>query len=329
MKPETGNRKPFLSLLLLATLILSGSGCQQQVSEHHATFAVFGTQVSATVRGVDQDRAEQAFGPLGRDFQRMHRQWHPWEPGALTELNQALPRGEWVETTPELIELIKASQAMEALSGGRFNAGVGGLIRLWGFHTSEYPITEPPPDSEAIAGLVDQGPSALEIQVDGQRVRSSNPAVQLDFGGIAKGLAARLACERLAEFSIIDAMIDLGGDVMICGARARPWRVAVADIQGRVIDTIEVTEPMAVFSSGIRHRYREWDGERYPHILDPSTGHPVDAIFQVTVVDPDPILADSGATALVVAGPDQWREVARGMGMDRVMVIDADGQVMP
>ncbi len=327
LSPETGNRKPSLYILLLAALVLAGSACQRGEPEHGATFAVFGTQVTVTVRDVESELAEQAFGELSRDFQRMHRQWHPWAPGALTELNEALPSGDWLEATPELIELIKAARAMEVRSGGRFNAAMGGLIGLWGFHTSDYPITDPPPDSEQIQTLLDRKPSMQDIEVRDEQVRSTNPAVQLDFSGIAKGLAARLACQRLAGFDIEVAMIDLGGDVMVCGSGQNPWRVAIADQNDAIIEIIELDQSMAVFSSGISQRYREFDGKRHAHILDPTSGQPVDAIFQVTVIDPDPILADAAATALVVAGPDHWQSVATDMGVKRVVIVDAEGLV--
>ena len=82
-----------------------------------------------------------------------------------------------------------------------------------------------------------------------------------------------------------------------------------------------------MFTSGNYERYREHDGIRYPHIIDPRTGGPVQEIASATVVHRDAALADAAATALVVAGSKQWRGVAERLGIDQAMVVDAQGRI--
>lgn len=295
--------------------------------DHEATFFAFGTRVEVQLRGVTEVHAGNAFRRLGAEFQRMHREWHPWEPGALTELNAELARGGRMQTTQELAEMIEVSRRFEESSMGRFNPAIGALVALWGFHTSDYPITDPPPDSEEIADRLAWQPSMQSLALDGRNVRALKRGVQLDFSGIAKGLAVRRACELLAEVEITDALVNAGGDVLVCGRPARPWRIAVAKPGGGILTSMELSEPLAVFTSGNDYRYGEFDGERYAHLLDPFTGRPVDAVMQATVIDEDPLRADAGATALVVAGPDAWQMVAESMGVKRAMVVDADGRI--
>ncbi|MFU8832168.1 MAG: FAD:protein FMN transferase [Wenzhouxiangella sp.] len=323
MKSFSGRARA--SLTILAIILLAS--CQRADVEQRAEFLVFGTQVQVVVRDLTEVQAEIVFARLGHDFQRMHNEWHPWDPGPLNDLNQGLAEGGWVSTTPDLITLIEASQTLEQRSDGLFNAAIGALVRRWGFHTSRYPITEPPPDETEIQTLLLRQPSTLDIQIDGQRVRSTNRAVHLDFGGIAKGLAARQACERLAEYQSVDAMIDLGGDVMICGPTTKPWRVALSDGRRGVLTTVEIAERMAIFTSGNYYRYGDFNGQRHAHILDPNTGRPVGEVMQATAIDPDPLTADAAATALVVAGPLLWQSVARNMGAEHALIIDSDGNV--
>ncbi|AKS42897.1 FAD:protein FMN transferase [Wenzhouxiangella marina] len=309
---------------LLALLLCACSAPEPAVER--ARFLVFGTEVEVQIRGSDPDRTAIAFAELGAEFQRMHRDWHPWAPGALTRLNAALTTGSWVaDVDADLLRLIEVSRSLEQRTGGRFNAGIGALVSLWGFHTSDYPITSPPPSAEAIRALSAKAPSLLELDIDGGRVRSPNPALQLDFSGIAKGMAGRLACERLAVLDLDDALINLGGDVVIC-APGRPWRIAISDRGEGLLEVRSLSGPLAIFTSGNDQRWGEWQGERYAHILDPSTGQPVDHVMQATVIDRDPILADAAATALVVAGPD-WKALASDLALDQVLVIDAEGQV--
>ena len=301
---------------------------------HQTRYAVFGTVVEVSVRSFDASAVELALAELGQDLQRAHQDWHPWRPGALTELNAALlastEHGQAVALSGDLRTLIEASQTMEQRSGGAFNAAIGRLVGLWGFHTSHYPITDPPPLPVRVQALASQAPSSLAVRLTEQGAISDNPVVAFDFSGIAKGVAAELACQRLVQYGLEDALINLGGDVMSCGRGVRPWRVAVADPRssGRteISTVIELDQRMAVFTSGSSQRFGEWDGQRYAHILDPRTGFPLGHALQATVIDPDPVLADAAATALVVAGPDGWRELAQAMAVQAVIVIDESGQ---
>lgn len=295
--------------------------------DHEATFHVFGTEVEVKLRNVSQAHADGAFQLLGPEFRRMHREWHPWQRGALADLNRELARGGKAVTTADLVELARAGQRFERESLGRFNPAIGALVELWGFHTSDYPISDPPPSDDAIADVLVTRPDMQALVIDDRAIRSQSVGIRLDFSGLAKGLAVRQACELLAELDIREAMVNAGGDVLVCGPTERPWRVAIRDPNDGVLTTVEITEPLAVFTSGNYHRYGEFEGVRYAHILDPFTGRPVDEVMQATVVHADPLRADAGATALVVAGTAQWRMIAERMGLDQAIVVDADGRV--
>ena len=312
----------------LAGLTLLLAGCSPAGSEHRAVFAVFGTEVELQLREAGDDRAENAFREVGALLQRQHRELHSWEDGELMALNRALAAGTPHRTTPEIAELIEVSTALEQATGGAFNPAIGALVNLWGFHTSNYPITERPPAPALIDALVARAPSMRDLELEGRTVGTRNRAVRLDFSGIAKGLAVKRVCEIVATHQIESAMVNAGGDVMVCSAGERPWRVALRGPDGGVLETLEVDRPLAVFTSGNYYRYGEFEGERYAHILDPQTGRPVEEIVQATVIDPDPLVADAGATALVVAGPERWRLVAAALAVERVIVIDPTGQAL-
>ncbi|PKL96700.1 MAG: hypothetical protein CVV18_00625 [Gammaproteobacteria bacterium HGW-Gammaproteobacteria-8] len=308
-------------LLLLASL----TACDRSLPDRSAEFSVFGSSLELQLRDTAPDQADRAIAAVGAAMQQLHRNLHPWEPGPLSTLNAALAEGRSAAVDAELAELVSAGAALEQASLGFFNPAIGGLIRLWGFHTSDYPITSPPPERSAIAAWL-PAPSMKALRFEGRQLASSDPRVQLDFSGLAKGLAVREACRILAEQGIDQAMINAGGDVGICGAGKRAWKVAIRAPAGGVFEVVEIDRPMAVFTSGNYHRYREFDGQRWAHLLDPATGQPVDSIVQATVIDADPLKADAAATALVVAGLERWREVAAAMDVDQALVIDPQGQ---
>lgn len=303
------------------------AGCAPAGSEHRAVFAVFGTEVELQLRGATDPQAENAFRDVGAMLQRQHRDLHPWEDGELMALNRALAAGRPHRTTREIAQLIETGAALEETTAGAFNPAIGALVNLWGFHTSNYPITEPPPAPESIDALVARAPSMRDVELEGRTVRARSRAVRLDFSGIAKGLAVERVCEIVAKHEIESAMVNAGGDVMVCSAGQRPWRVAVRGPDGGVLETLEIDRPLAVFTSGNYYRFGEFDGERYAHILDAATGYPVDEVMQATVIALDPLVADAAATALVVAGAGRWRNLAETLSVERVIVIDAEGAI--
>ncbi|NOR18542.1 MAG: FAD:protein FMN transferase [Xanthomonadales bacterium] len=321
---KTGQFKRF-SLSLALLFLLVGCGREKQQT---AEFFVFGTIVEVKLWGVSEQDASLAFSALQELFQGMHRDWHAWEPGQLVDINIAFANGKTATADPTVIEMVQRSKAVEEKSHGRFNPAIGALIQLWGFHTSDYPIQGPPPSQAQISEILDLRPSSRDIHISGLELRSDNPAVQLDFGGIAKGYAVDLSIELLREMDIDNAIVNAGGDLRAMGMHGeRQWRVAVRKPGGGSIASIDVQGDEAIFTSGNYERFRQDETQRYAHILDPRTGWPVNGIASVTVISEEGILADAAATALVVAGLEDWPQVAQALDLEQVAVVDASGTV--
>lgn len=318
--------KKLLPLFLMVGLLI---GCtESQPTFNTYQVYVFGTLVDITVWGAEQEREERAVAVISQDFQRMHREWHAWKPGPLVEINKALAAGDPVTVIPSLIPIIKQSSELSRQSEGLFDPAIGGLLNLWGFQSDGRP-NGPPPDKEAIAKWVEADPGMDDLILEGDTLRSNNPAVQLDFGAFAKGYAVDLAIGRLREFGIDNAIINAGGDLRAIGSKGgKPWRVGIRHPQGEgVLAALEVSGDESVFTSGNYERYREHEGVRYNHILDPRTGMPVEGVTSVTVIHSNGAVADAAATALVVAGPEDWYRIAKKMGIKYVMLVDDAGVV--
>ena len=313
------------SIILICLVLLTA--CQRN-EEQSAEFFVFGTIVEIKLWGATQEQTDRAFAEIQQRFQAMHRDWHAWEPGRLTEINQAFAQGRPALADADIVEMVRRSQLIEQKTEGRFNPAIGGLVGLWGFHTSDYPIMGPPPTQANIDDMLTYQPSSLDIRIDGMQLSTDNPYVQLDFGGIAKGYAVDLAIGHLRGLGITNAIANAGGDLRAMGHHGdRPWRVAIRQPGGGIIGTVEVRDDEALFTSGNYERFRQDELKRYPHILDPRTGWPVEDVASVTVIAEEGIVADAAATALVVAGLDGWPAVARALDLDQVLVVDGVGKV--
>jgi len=172
-----------------------------------------------------------------------------------------------------------------------------------------------------------------DLSVVGDRVTSANPAVQLDFGGYAKGYALDRAADILRERGIQNALVSVGGNIMALGRRAgRPWRVGLESPRGKaMLATIELADGEAIGTSGDYRRYYEIDGKRYSHIIDPRSGYPVPGVQSVTVLVPRQpgagALSDAASKPIFIEGPRGWKEAAARMGVSCAMLVDTDGVV--
>jgi thiamine biosynthesis lipoprotein len=81
-----------------------------------------------------------------------------------------------------------------------------------------------------------------------------------------------------------------------------------------------------VSTSGDYRDYREVDGRRVSHTIDPRTGRPVaHGLASVTVVHPSVAAADAWATALTVLGPEEGMALARREGLAALFIVRGAG----
>ena len=94
------------------------AACAEKSGEQRAEFFVFGTLLEVTIWGVDESEARHAFSRLQTQFEEMHREWHAWEPGLLTEVNQAFASGLPAQASRSIVEMTRRSQRLEEQTGG-------------------------------------------------------------------------------------------------------------------------------------------------------------------------------------------------------------------
>ncbi|KAB2928110.1 MAG: FAD:protein FMN transferase [Dechloromonas sp.] len=315
-------------LILLFAAVLAACG-RTPLQEQQAY--VFGTRVEVVIVSAEAEQGRQAIAAVLREFDRMHRAYHAWQPSELSALNEAIAAGQPHTVSPELAELIRDAQQLSAQGDYLFDPGIGQLIRLWGFQADEFKAELPPPAE--IAAWLAKKPSLADIVIDGTTVSSRNRAVALDFGGYLKGVALDRAAAILRQQGIRNALINIGGNVMALGSREdRPWRVGIQHPrQPGPLATVQLADGEAIGTSGDYQRYFEVDDKRYAHLLDPRSGYPADHTQAVTVLIPAGpragTLSDAVSKPIFIAGPEQWRELAAKMGAAQVLRIDGSGRI--
>lgn len=316
-----------LILLVVVGLLLSACG---KAPLHQQESFVFGTRVEILIAGLDEAKARPAATAVLREFDRLHRTYHAWQPSELSDLNAAIAAGKAHTVTPELAAFIADAQRLSALGDATFDPGIGGLIRLWGFQSDEFNPRLPDPD--ALAAWRAARPGIADLTLEGRLVRSRNAQVALDFGGYLKGVALDRAAEILHAHGVQNALINIGGNVMALGTKnGEHWKVGIQHPRRPgPLATVELNDGEAIGTSGDYQRFFELNGRRYCHLLDPRSGEPVTHTQAVTVlVAPQPAagtLSDVASKPLFIAGV-AWPAAARKMGVDQVLRVDSDGRV--
>jgi thiamine biosynthesis lipoprotein len=311
--------------ILSFSLLLAA--CARGPSDHQQTLLVFGTLLDIKAYTDRPEHFNKAVHNLEQTFQAMHEEWHAWKgEGELVRLNQAFNENRSMEVSEQLAGLLREAQVHSSQSDGMFNPAIGRLIGLWGFHRDE-PPGGPPPDPASIQALLEAAPSMDDIRFEGNRLAADNPQVQIDLGAFAKGYALNQAIKELEAQGIGNAIVNAGGDLCVSGRHGdRPWMIGIRHPLGEgVIASVEVSDGECVLTSGNYERYREYEGVRYAHIIDPRTGYPVEHVVSTTVISKDGGLADAAATALSVAGPGDWRRIAARLELTEVMLVDEKG----
>lgn len=209
---------------------------------------------------------------------------------------------------PETFDVFRWSMDIWAETGTAFDPTLGPLIDAWGFGIDR---DVPPPDDETLERLrvLVVGMALVELDPDGRWVRKLAPGVRCDFSAIAPGYAADRLAALLQARGVDRFLVDISGELVGRGMneRDRPWQVGIERPQSATRSPVLVVDlhDMAMATSGDYRNFREVDGERLTHILDPRSGRPVHhALASVTVFDPLAVRADALATALMVMGPD-------------------------
>lgn len=314
----------WLRPLIAATAILGA--CAPAERDYHHEILAFGTYVSVTFYAVTEEQSRIALAQLEALFRDVDADWYPWAPGELQRVNAAIAAGERIAVSERLASLMRAATAYEQQSQGRFNAGLGHLIELWGLHDMANPLTRIP-NADELAALHQTAPSLHSLSWQGFELSSSNPELMIDLGGIAKGAILEESQILLRAIGIDNAIVNIGGDLIVIGrARGRAVRIGIrSPLSDTPLARVVINDGESVITSGSYERFVEIDGTRYTHILNPISGLPVAHTVSVTVVDDDPVLADAAATALMVGGAGEFDMLVEALNLEYALLIEAGG----
>ena len=226
--------------------------------------------------------------------------------------------GETVETDPDITALLVLGKEYEKLTKGSVNIFMGAVLLLW-HERREAALNDPenaslPDKYELAEASLHCSPDDAEIDALKNTVTLKDPLMRIDAGAIAKGYAADRIAELLNAYGV-PFMLNCGGAVLTNGEKpdGAPWVAGIEDPSGgeAFVGRANVVSA-ALSSSGAYLRYFTVGGERYGHIIDPSTNMPPEKLLSVSVLiggEGCAALADALSTACFILGEEEGRRM--------------------
>jgi thiamine biosynthesis lipoprotein len=256
------------------------------------------------------------------DVERLERKYSRFrDDSVVARINASAGDADGLEVDAETAALLDYAETGHRLSDGLFDVTSGVLRRAWDFRSQALPTRR---QVEALLPLVGWR------HVTWQRPRLALPraGMQIDLGGYVKEYAADRVAELCRGMGARHGFVDLGGDIAVIGPQpdGSAWRVGIRHPRAPEIALAWVElKSGAVATSGDYERFMIVDGNRYCHILDPTTGWPVTGLAGVSVIAAHCVVAGTTSTIAMLKGEHAGRDWLREIGLPHLCV-DARGR---
>lgn len=306
------DRRSFIRLVAVAGAAgacwqLGLFGTRETLASARRSVPIMGTVMNLTIYGPDRDQCEDALTRIITTMQRLegdlsrHR-----ETGELAQLNQL---GSLERPGKDLLTVLQTAQELSRRTDGAFDVTMLPILRL-----HEAPGNRLPEQQQLVDAR--DGVGYGNIRISGDVIRFTRPSMAISLDGIGKGYIVDQGIATLRDSGFSNVMVEAGGDLMVSGQKENktPWRIGIRPPRPET-DNKMVTIPVsdrAVATSGDYLQAFTPDF-RHHHIIDPRSGYSPPELASCTVIAPNVMLADGLATAIMVLGPKDGRELIEQM----------------
>lgn len=271
--------------------------------EYKQAERLMGNTFEITVVAADETWAQEKIALAIAEIRRIEKLLTTFDDNSQTNQVNKQAGIKPVKVDPEVVELIRRSLKISAVTDGAFDITYGSVDkRLWNFDKS---MTQLPDHAtaEAMVRLINY--RNVLIDETGGTVMLKEKGMRIGFGGIGKGYAADKAKALLVKEGVESGIVNASGDLITWGLQAngQPWTIGIAhpDDARKAFSWLNISG-LAIATSGNYEKYITIDGKRYSHTINPKTGMPVSGIKSVTIISPYAEIADAMATPVMVMG---------------------------
>lgn len=283
-----------------------------------------GTEVSVYLWHEDAEKGREAVAAVFAEVARLDQMMSTYIEDSLISIVNRDAAKHPVAAGDELFQLVERSLDISVLTRGAFDITYDSIGQHYDFRQGLRPtdqvVASELPLIDYRLVKTDRNERTVHFLADG---------VRINLGGIAKGYAVERGVEIAKRFGVRHARVTAGGDTRLLGDRlGQTWMVGVQN--PRNDDEVAVTIPLAdeaISTSGDYERFFIEDGERYHHIIVPSTGAPAGEVRSATIIGPDAVMTDALSTSVFVMGVDQGLRLISTLPDYEGIVINAAGEM--
>ncbi len=236
--------------------------------------------------------------------------------------------GEPLKVEQELIDFLLYAKELYTLTNGEMNIMMGSVLRIW--HDCREEGTRIPTNEELQEAALHTSIDLLEIDVQNQTVRISDPKASIDVGALGKGYATEKAAKHLESIGATSYVLNIGGNIRIIGTKpdGSGWKTGIKNpANPSTYSKYLMLANISCVTSGNYERYYTVGGQRYHHIIDKDTLMPSTYFSSVTILTSDSGLADSLSTALFSMSYEDGLNMVQRIGGVEVVWITPEGEI--
>lgn len=262
----------------------------------------FGMNTNITYR-VFGEKAELAVVDAKSELSRLENKLSRFIPDSEVSKINLFAGKEHVNISCDTYEVLSFAHLLSEISNGLFDITVGPLIDLWDYKHSFH---EPEKIKiQSVLSKVNFHDLLLNSQDKAASLQKAGQSI--DLGGIGKGYASDRFIKILQKHGVSSAFINIGGNVSTLGNKpdGSLWSVGIRHPRhdGCLIGAVKVIGKAVVTSGDYERYFIDCKGNRWHHILNPTTGYPAKSgLISVTVVADSALAADTLSTAIFVSG---------------------------
>jgi FAD:protein FMN transferase len=297
-----------LNKITLFIVLLFGFSCHAQVLRKRTTM-LMGGRFDISIVAKDSLAAEQNIDVIIGEISRIENLISDWKPTSQVSVINQNAGIRPVKVDRELFELTKRALHFSEITHGAFDISFAAMDRIWKFDGSMTEI----PSAEAIKKSVEKvGYKNIILDSINSSIFLKFKGMKIGFGALGEGYATNKCQQIMLAKGIQSGIVNATGDMSIWGTQpdGNPWNIGITDPFHP--DTILATTTLkqgAVTTSGSYEKFVVFNGKRYSHIINPTTGYPATGLCSVTVFGPNAEMANGFSTSAMVLGKKEAKKL--------------------
>ncbi len=316
------------------------SACQQSPEYNYLSGETMGTSYHISYELPDDADEAAIQADIDKRLQQINDSMSTYQADSTISTFNRAAKDTPITIDADFDRVLDVSRIVYKESRGAFDPTVMPLVDTWGFgSTMTVERLQSPPTALEIA----QAKALVDFEgviQQNQTIHKAKDGIGLDFSAVAKGYGVDVIAEVLKDnYQIRNYMVEIGGEIATSGVnnQKQPWQIAIdAPIKDSTVSErqtisairqpINTDNQMHLATSGNYRNSVIFDGKRYTHTIDPTTGEPIaGGAPSVTVAAKSVALADAWATALTAMHYDKALALAKEKNLAAMFVVLADG----